>query len=152
MMEHALLNDESELGRSRWAVMRDVPREAWKARVEPRAVTLREADLSDTPPVKGGETFVSGPASAGLSRPLPQPCRGPEGDSEHTGGRPRVSSCSGLQGWALRCQEFSGNKSPRLVSQRSPWMVTALSLPVQELWRLAISASGHGLQPQQWGR
>lgn len=66
MMEHALLNDESELGRSRWAVMRDVPREAWKARVEPRAVTLREADLSDTPPVKGGETFVSGPASAGL--------------------------------------------------------------------------------------
>lgn len=30
--------------------------------------------------------------------------------------------------------------------------VTALSLPMQELWRLAFSASGRKVQPQPWGR
>lgn len=35
---------------------------------------------------------------------------------------------------------------------KSPQKVTALSLPTQELWQLAISASGHEVQPQQWGR
>lgn len=34
----------------------------------------------------------------------------------------------------------------------SPWRVTALSLPMQKLWRLAFSASGCKVQPQQWGR
>lgn len=50
--------------------MRDVPREAWKARVELRAITLWEADLPNTLPVKGGETFVSGSASVGFTAPL----------------------------------------------------------------------------------
>lgn len=40
-MEHALLNDESELGQELVGWHEGCPRGAWKARVELRAITLR---------------------------------------------------------------------------------------------------------------
>lgn len=115
MMEHALLNDESESGRSWGLGRRDVGvEEVWKARGEQRAISLMGADSPSTLSVKG-EKGLSGPAPAGLTRPLFP--RGPEGNPEHAGGRPRVSYCPGLQGWDPHCQESSENKGPCLATQ-----------------------------------
>lgn len=54
MMEHALLNDESESGRSWGLGRRDLGvEEVWKARGEQRAVSLMGADSPSTLSVKG---------------------------------------------------------------------------------------------------
>lgn len=59
MMEHALLNDESESGRSWGLGRRDVGvEEVWKARGEQRAISLMGADSPSTLSVKGEKGCV----------------------------------------------------------------------------------------------
>lgn len=58
-----------------------------------------------------------------------------------------MSYCWGLQGWVRGLQEISGNDGPRLASQWSPWMVTALSLPFRSYgdWRSQRVTVGYSL-------